>query len=280
MGGYAGGAGHIESSAAAALGGSAVLADIDAVTRRRRRSFRVQFILVWAAILALLGWVFWSTGNVELDFIAEWGPFILQGAPITVLVSATSIVLAVAMATIGALGRLSTKAIPFALASFYVSLVRGTPLLIQILFVYLALPQVGIVLSPIIGGILALGFNYGAYMTEIFRAGIQAVPKGQVEAARALGMPESLAFRRIVAPQAFRIVTPAIGNEFIVMIKDSALVSVVSVQELLWRAQTAGQRNFATLQTFLIAALVYWALTLTFSFFQERLERRMARGDR
>ena len=184
------------------------------------------------------------------------------------------------MATIGALGRLSTKAIPFALASFYVSLVRGTPLLIQILFVYLALPQVGIVLSPIIGGILALGFNYGAYMTEIFRAGIQAVPKGQVEAARALGMPESLAFRRIVAPQAFRIVTPAIGNEFIVMIKDSALVSVVSVQELLWRAQTAGQRNFATLQTFLIAALVYWALTLTFSFFQERLERRMARGDR
>jgi polar amino acid transport system permease protein len=280
MAGYGGGAGHVESAVSSVGHGRGVLDEIATVTRRRRRSFRVQFVLVWLAILALLGWVFWSTGNVDLEFIREWGPFILQGAPITVLVSVTSIVLAVGLAILGALGRLSGSAIPFAVASFYVSLVRGTPLLIQILFVYLALPQVGIVLSPLVGGILALGFNYGAYMTEIFRAGIQAVPRGQIEAARALGMPEGRAFRRIVAPQAFRVVIPAIGNEFIVMIKDSALISIVSVQELLWRAQTAGQRNFATLQTFLIAALVYWMLTIAFSFFQERLERRMARGDR
>ena len=160
------------------------------------------------------------------------------------------------------------------------SLVRGTPLLVQILFVYLALPQMGITLDALLGGILALGFNYGAYMTEIFRAGIQAVPSGQREAAEALGMPERLVFRRIILPQAFRIVIPAVGNDFMAMIKDSALVSVIAVQELLWRAQRAGTSTFHTLQAFLIAAAVYWALTILFSFFQERLERRMARGDR
>lgn len=281
MGGYGGGAGHAHSTTMVELPARAAILDaIDAAGRKRRRSFRVQFALVWLTILAVIGWIYWSTGNIDLEFIAEWGPFILQGAPITVLVAATSIVLAVVLAIVGALGRLSEHPIPFAVASFYVSLVRGTPLLIQILFVYLALPQIGIVLNPMLGGILALGFNYGAYMTEIFRAGIQAVPRGQGEAAKALGMPESLVFRRVIAPQALRVVTPAIGNEFIVMIKDSALISVVAVQELLWRAQTAGQRNFATLQTFLIAALVYWALTIMFSFFQERLERRMAKVDR
>ena len=117
-------------------------------------------------------------------------------------------------------------------------------------------------------------------MTEIFRAGIQAVPRGQREAAEALGMPEHLIMRRIVLPQAVRIVIPAIGNDFVAMIKDSALVSVIAVQELLWRAQNVGRQNFRSLEALLIAALVYWVLTIVFSFFQERLERRMARSDR
>jgi polar amino acid transport system permease protein len=161
-----------------------------------------------------------------------------------------------------------------------VSLVRGTPLLVQIFFVYLALPQLGIVLPVLVGGIFALAFNYGAYMTEVFRAGIQAVPKGQREAAQALGMPERLIMRRIVLPQAFRIVTPAIGNDFVSMIKDSSLVYVLGVQELLWRASTIGRRELSSLEALLIAAAVYWGLTIIFSYFQERLERRMARGDR
>ena len=160
------------------------------------------------------------------------------------------------------------------------SLVRGTPLLVQIFFVYLALPQLGIVLPVVLGGIIALGFNYGAYMTEIFRAGIQAVPGGQREAAQALGMPESLILRRIVLPQAFRIVIPAIGNEFISMIKDSSLVYVLGVQELLWRASTLGRRELPALEALLIAAAIYWVLTMIFSYFQDKLERRMARGDR
>ena len=117
-------------------------------------------------------------------------------------------------------------------------------------------------------------------MTEIFRAGIEAVPRGQREAARALGMPEASVMRRIVLPQAFRIVIPAIGNEFIAMIKDSALVSLIGIQEVLWRSEKLGTRFFRLTETLLIAALVYWILTIVFSFFQERLERRMARGDR
>ena len=160
------------------------------------------------------------------------------------------------------------------------SLARGTPLIVQILFVYLALPQVDIILNAVHAGIIALSFNYGAYMTEIFRAGIQAVARGQREAAQALGMRERLVMRRIVLPQAIRIVIPAIGNEFIAMIKDSSLVSILAVEELLFRARLVGQQNFRSLEALLIAATIYWILTILFSHFQQRLERRMARGDR
>ena len=116
-------------------------------------------------------------------------------------------------------------------------------------------------------------------MTEIFRAGIQAVPRGQVEAAASLGMTERQTMRRIVLPQAIRIVIPAIGNEFIAMIKDSALVSFVALQELFWRARTVGSSHFQSFSTLVLAALVYWALTIVFSVVQERLEKRMAESD-
>ena len=129
-------------------------------------------------------------------------------------------------------------------------------------------------------GIVALSFNYGAYMTEVFRAGIQAIPRGQIEAAGAIGMTDRLTMRRVILPQAVRIVTPAIGNEFIAMIKDSALVSLLGVQELLWRAQRVGTQNFRALETLMLAALVYWILTIVFSLFQDRLEKRMAESDR
>jgi His/Glu/Gln/Arg/opine family amino acid ABC transporter permease subunit len=177
-------------------------------------------------------------------------------------------------------GRLSTIAPIYGLATLYVSMVRGTPLIVQIIFVYLALPQFGIVLPALAAGIFALGFNYGAYLTEIFRAGIQAVPRGQREAAAALGMTERQIMRRVVLPQAVRIVIPAIGNDFISMTKDSALVSFVGIQELFWRASTVGTRFFRSFETLLVAALAYWAITIVLSFFQERLEQRMAESDR
>ncbi|MGH2401866.1 MAG: amino acid ABC transporter permease [Candidatus Limnocylindria bacterium] len=275
----AGGGAHAHS-AFGAEHPAPLVAEIAKARRSDRRRRWLIFAAVWLVLVLGLGLFLWNAGRVEWEFIAKSGPFILQGAGITVLVSVLSIILGTTLAIIGALGRLSTNAVIYAVASLYVSLVRGTPLLVQIFFAYYALPQAGIVLDPIPTGIAALGFNYGAYMTEIFRAGIQAVAGGQREAAQALGMRESQIFRRIVLPQAVRIVTPAIGNEFIAMIKDSSLVSIITVQELLWRAQRVGRAEFQTIPAILIAALAYWVLTILFSIFQERLERRMARGDR
>jgi polar amino acid transport system permease protein len=253
---------------------------IMAADRRRAAVWRAEFIVVW--VIILLGLISFVLVTVKLDggFLTKVIPFILGGAGITLFVSFMSIVLAIILASLGAVGRLSRNPIANGVASFYVSLVRGTPLLLQILFIYLALPQIGLVLPELVCGIIALGFNYGAYMTEIFRAGIQAVPHGQTEAAESLGMNGRTTFFRIVAPQAFRIVIPAIGNDFIAMLKDSSLVSVIGVQELLWKAQVAGRPTFQSMQTLLIAALVYWAMTIVFSYFQGRLERQMASSDR
>ena len=235
---------------------------------------------MWLALIGALVLALALSGNIRPAFIETWTPFILGGVTTTVIVSVASIAIAIVLAIVGALGRLSRNPITYGVASMYVSIARGTPLLVQIFFAYLALAEMGLVLPALAAGISALAFNYGAYMTEIFRAGIQAVPTGQAEAARALGMPERLVMRRIVLPQAFRIVTPAVGNEFIAMIKDSSLVSTIAVPELLWKAQAAGRPNNAILPSLLIAAAIYWALTIAFSFLQERLERRMARGDR
>src|SRR3990172_1347854 len=248
--------------------------------RRRAGLWRIQFVVVWLLILAGLVAFVLVAVKFNAQFLTTVIPFIVGGAGVTLFVSFTSIVLAIILAVLGALGRLSRNPIANGIASFYVSLVRGTPLLLQILFIYLALPQAGIVLPEIPTGIIALGFNYGAYMTEIFRAGIQAVPHGQTEAAESLGMNGRTTFLRIVVPQAFRIVTPAIGNDFIAMIKDSSLVSAIGVHELLWNAQAAGRPTYQSMQTLFVAAAVYWVMTIAFSYFQGKLERRMASGDR
>jgi polar amino acid transport system permease protein len=263
------------------MGGSPedVVEQIRRSRARGRLRFRLTFALTWVVLVGGLALLIGSTGKIDPGFVATWLPFILGGIGLTIFVSVVSIALAVLFAVIGALGRLSTIAPIYAIASLYVSMVRGTPLIIQIIFVYSALPQFGIVLPGIVCGIFALSFNYGAYMTEIFRAGIQAVPRGQSEAAQALGMPSGLVMRRVILPQAVRIVIPAIGNKFIAMIKDSALVNYVAIQEVFWRASTTGTRYFRSFETLLIAALIYWALTIVFSFFQERLEKRMAESD-
>jgi polar amino acid transport system permease protein len=263
---------------------------------RRRRSvrFRVIFIATWIVIVGGILLALKAGPRFDPSFLL--GPidiknpastpvwvYILGGVPLTLVISVVSIVGAIVLALAGALGRLSKNAFVYSAASLYVSIVRGTPLIVQIIFVYLALPQVvpaAADVPVIVLGIFALAFNYGAYMTEIFRAGIQAVPRGQREAAEALGMREGLVMRRVVLPQAIRIVIPAIGNDFISMTKDSALVSVIGVQELLWRAQHIGSSNFRNLETLLLAAGVYWVITILLSLFQERLEKRMARGDR
>jgi polar amino acid transport system permease protein len=180
-------------------------------------------------------------------------------------------------------------------SGFYTSFFRGTPLIVQLFIWYLAVPQVAqnilgpasrfyryTVLSAILAGILGLGFNYGAYMTEIFRAGILAVGPGQTEAAEALGMTYRQRMRRVVLPQAFKVIIPPTGNEFIAMMKDTALLSFLGSAVFWWdlfkRAQTLALQEFKGLEALIVAAGIYWTLTAIFTYFQSKLERRMSRG--
>jgi polar amino acid transport system permease protein len=184
------------------------------------------------------------------------------------------------LALLSALARLSKSPLLVAISTFYVSLIRGTPLYLQVIFFFLALPQMGIYFSGFWAGVIALGLNYGAYMSEIFRAGILSVGKGQHEAATALGMTNGQKMRYIVLPQALRLAIPPIGNEYIAMLKDSSLVSVTGfVREILWRSQRVGRQNFRNLEALLIAAIFYWALTLVFTAVQSRVEARFGESE-
>ena len=245
-----------------------------AADRRRASRWRIEFLAVWLLILA--GLIAFVLVTIKLDggFLTKVVPFIVGGVWVTLLISFSSIALAIILAALGALGRLSRNPIANGVASFYVSLVRGTPLLLQILFIYLALPQAGLVLDAFVCGVIALGFNYGAYMTEIFRAGIQAVPGGQTEAAESLGMTGRTTFLRIIAPQAFRIVTPAIGNDFIAMLKDSSLVSVLTVMELTKQTQIFATNLGSWVLPGILCAALYLAMSLPLAALARRLERR------
>ena len=249
--------------------------------QRKARLFRTNVAISWIVLLGLL--IFMFSGPIELDgeFIRKNAAFIAGGIWQTLFISVISIVLAIFLALLAALGRLSTIPPIYALSTFYVSLIRGTPLFLQIFFFYLALPQLGIVLPAIWSGILPLGLNYGAYMSETFRAGISSVSKGQREAAAALGMTPGQTMRRIVLPQALRFAIPPMGNDFISMTKDSALVSATGfVHELMWRATKVGRATFNNLEALIIAAVFYWGMTLVLTFFQSKLEAYLAKGDR
>jgi polar amino acid transport system permease protein len=259
---------------------------------RAQRVFGARVVISWAILLAALVFIFSGvhlqigpidiqTIRLDQEFIGRAAPVISQGALLTLEISITSIVAASVLALLTALGRLSRVAPIYALATFYVSLIRGTPLLLQIVFLFLGLPRMGIILSGPMIGVVALSLNYGAYMSEIFRAGIQSVGKGQREAALALGMTQAQLMRRIVLPQALRFVIPPTGNEFIAMLKDSSLASITGfVHELAWLGQNLGRREFRSLEALIIIALWYWGMTIVFSALQARLEQRMARGER
>jgi polar amino acid transport system permease protein len=259
-----------------------------------RVPFRVKVALVWLVILTILG-VMFSLVQFDLAWMREHFLFIFYGVPFTLLICVAAIVLAVILALLGALARLSRNPVAFGISGFYVSFFRGTPLIVQMFLIYAGLAQIGanlrtmghewgevLILEPMTAGILALGLNYGAYMTEIFRAGIQSVAHGQAEAAQALGMTYGQMMRRVILPQAVRVIIPPTGNEFIAMLKDSALVSflgtVVSQMELFRRADLLGTRDFRPFEALVLAAAMYWALTTVFTFFQQRLERRLSKG--
>ena len=267
--------------------------------RSARIPFRVKVAVVWVGIFAVLGFLFWAA-DFDRAWIRDNIWFITRGLVFTLLMAAFGILLAVILALVGALGRLSRNPIAYGISGFYTSFFRGTPLIVQLYLFYLAMPQTARNLfdrfpnflpesfgdfftwSSFQVGVLVLGLNYGAYMTEIFRAGIQSVSHGQSEAADALGMTYRQKMRRVVLPQAFRVVIPPTGNEFIAMMKDTALVAIlgssIESMELFRRAQLVGNADVRPLEALVTAAGIYWALTAIFTFFQSRLERRVSRG--
>jgi len=195
----------------------------------------------------------------------------LEGTQITLEIFVVTLLLSLPLGMLAALGRLSSLKIISRLVEFYIWLMRGTPLMLQLLFVYFALPMVGIRLSDIAAALLAFILNYAAYFAEIFRAGIQAVPKGQYEAAKTLGMSYPQTMRRIILPQVIRIVLPPVSNETINLVKDTSLVYILAMNDLLRVARTIVQREF-DMTPFLFAAIFYLAMTFILTWGFKKLE--------
>ncbi|MFJ2486183.1 amino acid ABC transporter permease [Pseudomonas sp. NPDC087639] len=254
---------------------------------RRLFGFRTRLYLTWAVMLCLFAGFFLSF-DLKFSIILDKLPNLvglklapngfLQGAALTLFLCVCSIVASSLLGFVTALARLSKSAVAFGIASFYASFFRGTPLLIQILLIYLGLPQLGIVPGAIAAGIIALSLNYGAYLSEIFRAGILGVPYGQREASLALGMRESVIFWRITLPQAMRTIIPPTTNQFISMLKDSSLISVMGVWEVMFLAQSYGRSSYRYIEMLTTAAIIYWVMSIGLELIQARMERHYGKA--
>ncbi|CAI8783375.1 MULTISPECIES: amino acid ABC transporter permease [Pseudomonas] len=254
---------------------------------QRLLGFRTRLYLTWAAMFSLFAGFFLSF-DLKLSIILDKLPNLLgvhlapngflQGAALTLFLCACAIVASSLLGFVTALARLSKSAVAFGIASFYTSFFRGTPLLIQILLIYLGLPQLGVVPGAVVAGIIALSLNYGAYLSEIFRAGILGVPYGQREASLALGMRESVIFWRITLPQAMRTIIPPTTNQFISMLKDSSLISVMGVWEVMFLAQSYGRSSYRYIEMLTTAAIIYWLMSIGLELIQARMERHYGKA--
>ncbi|KPY23971.1 amino acid ABC transporter permease [Pseudomonas syringae] len=254
---------------------------------KRVFGFRTRLYLTWLAMFVLFAGFFLSF-DLKLSIIFDKLPNLiglhlapngfLQGAALTLFVSVCSIVVSVALGFVTALARLSSSAVAFGIASFYASFFRGTPLLIQILLIYLGLPQLGIVPGAITAGVIALSLNYGAYLSEIFRAGIIGVSAGQREAALALALRPAQIFWRVTLPQAMRTIIPPTTNQFISMLKDSSLISVMGVWEVMFLAQSYGRSSYRYIEMLTTAAVLYWIMSIGLELLQSRLERHYGKA--
>jgi His/Glu/Gln/Arg/opine family amino acid ABC transporter permease subunit len=212
--------------------------------------------------------------EVAQDYIGV----LLQGLWITVALTLSVIVMSAVLAIPVALARMAPSRLIRFPVDAYVEVTRATPLLLQLIYIYYVLPSIGIRLPGIVCAVIGLTFNYTAYMSEVYRGGITAVAQGQWLAAAALGMTDSLAFRRIILPQAVRIVIPALGNYFISLFKDTALCSVIGIQELLFKGQIVSARSFQYFTIYTLTAILYFAVGYPAAIFVRWLERISSRG--
>ncbi len=215
--------------------------------------------------------------NLNVDLMINSLPLLIVGAGITIQITAISVGLGLIIGMFVGIARICNVKVLRALATVYIDFLRGTPLLVQIFLIYFALPMVvGQRVDPFIAAITACGINSGAYIAEIFRAGIQAIDEGQMEAGRSLGMSWVQTMRYIIVPQAFKNVIPPLGNEFIALLKDSSLVSVIGFEELTRRGQLIIARTYGSLEIWITVALIYLVMTLTISRFVSYMEKRLA----
>jgi len=215
---------------------------------------------------------------LDWQIMTHYFPFLLKGALITLEISVISLVLGLLAGLLAALWILSTNPLLHWSGRFYVWIVRSTPLLVQLFIIYFGLPQFGINLNPFWSGVLALALNTGAYNAETIRGGILAVPKGQREAARSLGMSKALTMRRIILPQAMGLIIPPLGNNFVILIKDTSLVSTITLVELTLTAQRLIGSTYKPFEMYLMAAVLYAILTTGASLLLRQVERRTVWG--
>ncbi|MBO9129744.1 amino acid ABC transporter permease [Bacillus sp. 165] len=218
--------------------------------------------------------------NLDFSQIVPSMPYILVGLKVTLQIVAVSALLGFTLGTLLALLKISRIKPLMWLADIYTSIFRGTPLVLQLMIIYYGLPQlIGYDINAFLAAVLAFGLNSGAYMSEIIRAGIQAVDKGQSEAAAALGIPYSKMMANIIFPQALKNILPALMNEFITLTKESAVVTVIGAMDLMRRAYIVGGETFAYFEPLLFVGFIYYILVMVLTVLGKAIERRMRKGD-
>lgn len=224
-----------------------------------------------------------------LEFVSKYFGYFLSGAGITVMIAFFTVIFAVVFGILFALMKLSSNKLLRGVSSTFVEIVRGTPLLVQLYILYYGLPMIGFELPQVdafgtnltdfASVILALTINSTAYVAEIIRGGIQSIDKGQMEAARSLGLNYNMAMRYIIIPQAIKTILPSLGNEFITVIKESAIISVVGIHELMFNARVASGATYKIFTPYIMAAVMYFVLTFGLSKLLGVAERRMKVSD-
>ena len=208
----------------------------------------------------------------SIDDMIAFLPSLLHGAMITIAVSLLAFGLALVFGLVTGIARISRLMPLRVVAACYIQFIRGTPLLLQLFFIYYVLPYAGIVLTPFVSGLTGLTLNYAAYMAEVFRSGILAIPKGQWEAGQSVGMSRRLLMRRIILPQAFRIIVPSLGNFFVSIFKDSALVSIITMRDLMFSGQLLASATYKHFEIFTEVAVIYFLISYPTAKFVEWIE--------
>lgn len=218
--------------------------------------------------------------NLDFSQIVPYIPFMLKGIWTTIQFVFVAIILGSILGTVLALFKIGkTKSLRW-FADAYTSIFRGTPLILQLMIIYYSIPQLtGYDISPFISAVLAFGLNSSAYISEIIRAGIQAVDKGQMEAAQALGIPYRAMMKDIILPQAMKNILPALMNEFITLTKESAIVSTIGYLDLMRRAQVVGSDLFRNFEPLLFVGLIYWCMVMVLTVIGRMIERRLKLSD-